>query len=613
MPGPFVHLIVQQRLAGVLASLNPPATQHAKLLTADPCSRYAAFGSVGPDFLFFSLKEYGTPLDELVNFTFEAYDALEPLRDFYAQYVEPVEQALEDAVTAVDQAVFQGLIADLKATVDLIRATAVAAVAAPVTTQVDLFMPFFPKIQQGAPETEWYYFDFLHYRRTGRFASTMWKLAGGDPDLQRYVLGYVSHIGTDVVGHPFVNAVTGGPYRTHWHRHKLVENWMDAWARRHYSDLAGVTGCLKLGSGDLYSPQAISGSYYYRLVEFEDGRLPQKLRDLFAKALQSTYGDMPHPEMLNGADVDAAYRLWLRWFRKCTSVGGAVKPVPVAPPGTAATALFNSYVGGLPSFPGGGGTPGGGSGWQNILQALLDFSTWVGQVASYTLGWMAQNGAAILSLPYVEALQTLKWLLYQVRKGVWEVYDSLRFILVLGGYLFPEPEDLDRDPWGKALLSPALAHLSGGAAADPMLYPRAQEVHKQVGTTEHHLVYPATLQEQPPAEPAPGPFHALLPDAFISQPWPPVPAADGLLACTDPYAGSASTHAIDGNTWSTPQLGSALNFSARLAADHIANLPNFNLDGDRGYGWKTWRADPIDDDPGVAEPSPQVNPVYIDA
>ena len=51
-----------------------------------------------------------------------------------------------------------------------------------------------------------------------------------------------------------------------------------------------------------------------------------------------------------------------------------------------------------------------------------------------------------------------------------------------------------------------------------------------------------------------------------------------------------STHSIDQSTWNTPQFGSALHFCSRLIAEHIDKLPNFNLDGDRGYGWKTWRA-----------------------
>jgi hypothetical protein len=613
MPGPVVHLIVQQRLAGALKTASPALSN---LLKGDPCSPYAAFGSVGPDFLFFSVKEYGTKLDELVNFTFAAYDALEPLVEFYETYVEPVEQALEDALTAADQLLFKGLIGDLKTTVDLLNTTALTAVGALVTSGVDLFFPFFPKIQQGAPENEWYYFDFLHYRRTGRFASTMWNLAGGDADLQRYVLGYVSHIGADVVGHPFVNAVTGGPYRTHWHRHKLVENWMDAWARRHYGDLQGVKACLKLGPDDQYAGHSISGSYYYRLVEFEDGRMPDKLQSLFAKALQSTYADIPHPEMMVEADVDAAYRLWLAWFRRSTSIGSAQKPVPVPPPAVA-TALYNSYVSGLPPFPGGGGgPPGGAGGLGNILQALFDFAQWVADVASYTLDWMGNNAGSIFALTYVGALNVLKWLLYQVRKGVYEVYDSLRFMLVLGGYIFPEAQDLDKHPWGTALLSPQFAHLTGGAAADFMLYPRAQEVHAQAGTTEHHLTYPSTAQEQQHAEPAPQPFHDEFPNTFISdEPLPPsfLTTEQQLNDSLAPYGSPQATHEVDKLTWTTAQLGNAIDFSAHLAAQRITNLPNYNLDGDRGYGWKTWRAAPIQDDPGVAEPNPEVIPVYIDA
>src|SRR5690606_26507966 len=34
------------------------------------CSPYAAFGAQSPDFLLISLKEYGAPLDEFVNFLF---------------------------------------------------------------------------------------------------------------------------------------------------------------------------------------------------------------------------------------------------------------------------------------------------------------------------------------------------------------------------------------------------------------------------------------------------------------------------------------------------------------------------------------------------------------
>jgi hypothetical protein len=210
VPGPIVHLIVQQRLAAALQR-EAQGDKLASLLFAAQCDPYAAFGSMGPDYLFFSLKEYGTPLDELTHFIFGAYDALRPLIDFYEDSIEPIVDDVEDAIDAVDDALFGGLFQQLKATSALASGTLQTAVAAGLTSGVDLFYPFYPKIQAGAAESDWYWFDFLHYRRTGEFCSTMWKLAGDD-DLRRYCLGYASHIAVDVVGHPFVNTIVGGPY-----------------------------------------------------------------------------------------------------------------------------------------------------------------------------------------------------------------------------------------------------------------------------------------------------------------------------------------------------------------------------------------------------------------
>lgn len=44
-----------------------------------------------------------------------------------------------------------------------------------------------------------------------------------------YALGWICHVGTDVIAHSFVNEHCGGPFRTHWQRHHLIENHMDAW------------------------------------------------------------------------------------------------------------------------------------------------------------------------------------------------------------------------------------------------------------------------------------------------------------------------------------------------------------------------------------------------
>ena len=47
--------------------------------------------------------------------------------------------------------------------------------------------------------------------------------------LLAFALGWVCHVGTDVIEHSFVNEQCGGPFRTHWQRHHLIENHIDGW------------------------------------------------------------------------------------------------------------------------------------------------------------------------------------------------------------------------------------------------------------------------------------------------------------------------------------------------------------------------------------------------
>jgi hypothetical protein len=596
MPGPIVHLLNIHGLPPYLRELGGKRGRDlADLLDQDHCSPYANFGAQGPDFLLFSLKEYGTPLDELVNFIFGAYDAIEPFIDFYESIVQPVEQAIDDAVQVLDQALFNGLIGDIGKTADLISSTLVTYLAKLVTSGVDLFYPFYPKIQQGAPEDQWYWFDTWHYRRTGRFASTMWKLAQGDDELMRYVVGYGSHIGGDVAAHPFVNAIVGGPYRSHWHRHHLVENWIDAYARRYYGDSQRTRDCLRIGTGDTYLADAISSSYYYRLCEFPGGNMPSKLADMLVQAVDLTHAGAVAPPKLGSTDFDTTYRLWLAWFERVTTIGSAQKPTPVPPPGSAASALFSDFVSGFPSPPGSGGSGGGGFSVLGIFAAIAAFIKWVADSIAYTVAWTTSHVGDIFTLPITEAQTLVKWLLYQIRKGVWQIYEEARFSLVLGAYLSPEPRDFARVPWGSAFINTSSAHLTGGPAPSFSVYPRKQEVHGLFGPVEHHLIYPGTLQEYPFTEAAPKAFYGQNPEVFLGGFRPYDPQVEDLYTAKEPFgSGPDFTHWTDQNTWSGYQFGTIQAFTARLLSARIDDLPNLNLDSDRGYGWKTWEPDQPD-------------------
>ena len=127
-------------------------------------------------------------------------------------------------------------------------------------------------------------------------------------------------------------------------------------------------------------------------------------------------------------------------------------------------------------------------------------------------------------------------------------------------------------------------------------------------------MYPGTLRERPSAEPCPLPHFGVYPNVMIDH-HAGDPDADAFVHCVQPYpddpddTSTTFTHNVEQQTWKGVQLGSALPFSARLIAERIDDLPNFNLDGDRGYGFLTWRlarlspTDPLVD-PALIESNP---------
>jgi hypothetical protein len=98
MPDSIVHLIVQQRLGDdPLAAYGAAGHPYVDLLRAEPCSPYASFGSQGPDFLWFSVREYGDAIAKFTHFVFKVYRAFEPLITFYmAPIVHPPMSSAAD-------------------------------------------------------------------------------------------------------------------------------------------------------------------------------------------------------------------------------------------------------------------------------------------------------------------------------------------------------------------------------------------------------------------------------------------------------------------------------------------------------------------------------------
>ena len=148
---------------------------------------------------------------------------------------------------------------------------------------------------------------------------------------QAFALGWIAHIGTDVIAHSFVNEQAGGPFRTHWQRHHLVENHIDAWNYRQ-ARADGRALCPRRPGGDEVYPDLAVRRFVYAVALDEenpngwerpatlpddraaakdavdqDGFMPEWLAKGIVRALIATYhveGE-PQPTNLGGSDFQA--------------------------------------------------------------------------------------------------------------------------------------------------------------------------------------------------------------------------------------------------------------------------------------------------------------------
>jgi hypothetical protein len=202
------------------------------LAVTDPARikmRYASLGACGPDFLY-ALFDYGSDMQDMENILVKTAGTFSHL----ASVMGEVQTFIDGALSTFTQGVSDALEADLALASAVMREGLYALLA---TGGVNPLAFFEAARQKDHPREKWYWADVLHYFRSGTFARNLavGAKATGNPNLIAYAYGYLTHYVTDVVGHPYVNQVVGGPWRLYWQRHHLVENFIDAyvWDRWH--------------------------------------------------------------------------------------------------------------------------------------------------------------------------------------------------------------------------------------------------------------------------------------------------------------------------------------------------------------------------------------------
>lgn len=190
MPLSGTHITVVQRTAAshpkykkLLGDPDPSLSE------SDPAAvkmRFASLGAVGPD-VFYAMADFGGDLQDLENFLIKiggTFECIGDLMDEIGEFVDGVlstitlgvSDSLEQTSNLLVGILQQGLLATL------------------VNTGLNFWPVFEPARQRDLPRPSWFWADYLHYIRSGRFARKLVDLsqASGNANLKAYAYGYLT-------------------------------------------------------------------------------------------------------------------------------------------------------------------------------------------------------------------------------------------------------------------------------------------------------------------------------------------------------------------------------------------------------------------------------------
>jgi len=320
--------------------------------------KFAATGAIGPD-LFFWLQDYNNiaipcdeimlamsllyylddqgrldnPYDGLLLILAEVSDTWASIlrfiikldqiwQKFLAVWNATIGPILDKAGQVIDD-LTGGLFSALGAAFSELKNDLLSLAEEELLTEGDIFGWFSLKMRKGYDEQAFVWSDQTHYRRTSvvpaRLIAHARTMLQSDDTLTRehgeqllaFALGWVCHVGTDVIEHSFVNEQCGGSFRTHWQRHHLIENHIDAWNYQ-------CTGNGTLPADDFvgwqksYPSVADSALYFAVQIPQNIDTLPdaEKQGDL-RKPLPDGTDRASQDERKKLLDTDGALPLWL--------------------------------------------------------------------------------------------------------------------------------------------------------------------------------------------------------------------------------------------------------------------------------------------------------------
>ncbi len=603
MPKYVIHTIVMEKTAEKLASSsNQELREMGRIMIEN--RGYAVLGAIGPD-LFFWAPDY-----VVCQVLLEFYRAWDMVKEVYnrtigkvVEAVEVVKEATEDLMEIVSPGVAGNLRIIFREMEELFNQFMMLLMRGPLAASLRMenlatdivklpdataliFDQFKPPLQLGKSEKEWYWFDMLHYRETGIFGKTLIELAESEEE-KAYAYGYITHIATDFVGHGYVNQIVGAPYRNAVQRHVVVENFMDTWAFHQYT------------GGDIATD----------LVKWLD--LPERLTpgiiEMIYKAFKRVYKNLPHPELLKTEfltmrDIETTYNLFLRVTRMLED---RIRE-PEEPFSEMMEVLeemgerFWEYLSNPPEPPERGDgcsledilsfgiTDSSRDCYRKFLDEMDDWLKWIGEV----IVWHLESFKRLVNL-LETALTTLAAIyilgfLYFMQMSLYAILMKIRQLFALNALVYP-PVSLVYTSHGRNLITP----FQCGSKVYP--YPAAWEMSRCLncpGSNGYESPYTIPSTYSPTDTPK----------TFIEELSLDLRALKAYANAKTPedtrriYVTSSVFSPVTAVTTkeglpSVPKVGSAVELAYWMLAnwrDPIASV-NWNLDSDRGFGYKQWR------------------------
>lgn len=478
MPSWMIHMNVAKRtinglagnasFASVLGTTGPTTADINRIATNNPA--YFALGSIGPD-LFVFLPDFkgemGGHIYKIAKFMEDLYNKIDPYIAAYEDTLGPILDQGNSELNALTGGMLNSITGVSKQLTDIL----ITGLEDFVSDQYDWFSLMTSGVPAGSDEQSFFWSDMLHYRRTYEFAARLWKNAQTDQE-KAYALGWMTHVGTDVTGHSFVNQKCGGPFRLHAQRHHAIETHMDAHVydsefggQSIYQSLCGSAQHLWIAFDDNGTPLPDSHSDFFqpqtrpifdpsdkqalKAAWDVDSSLPEGIQNLLVQTLRDTYPDIgvapnhqtpdiqdqcaDHPYNLagdgfpNAGDLSTTYFYLYKYVKLYSTDFYKLQP-PSAPP-----------VIPWPDFPSPPGTPennGASDGSLSLWDSILDI-----------LSWIIYIGECLLYLPAVLAALVLGPTTYYIRDFIYQyielplynVWLSLRWLLSITGYATPLP------------------------------------------------------------------------------------------------------------------------------------------------------------------------------